>query len=70
MKRADAQKAVDPAFLETLGGEYRNLLNAVFSEKPTAETTGAAFRKTLALNLGAHAIASRAVAENPDLKDE
>jgi hypothetical protein len=69
MTRAEAQKAVDAAFLETLGGEYRNLLNAVFSEKPTTETTDTAFRKALAMNLAAHKIASRAVAENTDLKD-
>ena len=69
MKRADAQKAVDAAFVDTIGGEYRNLLNAVFSAKPTAETTDAAFRKALALNISAHKVASRAVSENPDLQD-
>ena len=69
MTKAEAQKAVDAAFADTLGGEYRNLLNAVFSEKPTAETTEHAFRKALALNIAAHAIASRAIADNPDLKD-
>ena len=69
MNRSEAQKAVDAAFADTIGGEYRNLLNAVFSEQATTETPEHAFCKALALNIAAHAIASRAIADNPDLKD-
>lgn len=68
MKRAEAQKAVDAGFADTVGGEYRNLLNDAFSEHPT-ETREQAFRKALAINIAAHRIASRAVAEAADLED-
>lgn len=67
MKRADAQKAVDEAFLDTLSAQYRsNLFNDPFSGTGTREK---AFREVLATNIAAHGIASRAVAESPDLED-
>jgi hypothetical protein len=67
MKRADAQKAVDQAFLDTLSAQYRsNLFNDPFSGAATREE---AFRKVLATNIAAHGIASRAIAESKGLED-
>lgn len=70
MKRAAAQKAVDAAFLDTLGGEYKNILiGGLFADRPDRQGTETAFRKSLAINLAAHKVASRAVAEISDLED-
>lgn len=70
MKRADVQKAVDAAFVDTLSAQYRsNLFNDPYSEKATKETREAAFAKVFALNIAAHTIASRVVAKSTDLED-
>jgi len=70
MTRDQAQKAVDAAFIDVLVSEYRNLLiTGLAAIKPKTSATDEAFRKAMAINLAAHAMASKAVADNPDLKD-
>jgi hypothetical protein len=69
MTRDEAQKAVDAAFVDALTGEYKNVLITGLFGKPPRPGTDEAFREALAINLAAHAMASKAVAENPDLKD-
>lgn len=70
MTRDQAQKAIDAAFADVLAGEYRNILiGGLFAEHPSAKSTEEAFRKSMAINLAAHAVASRAVAESTELKD-
>jgi len=71
MKRADAQKAVDVAFAENIAAEYRNILMLDLSaDHPDRSAADTQFRKALAINVSAHAMASRAIAESKDLEDE
>ncbi len=70
MKRKDAQQAVDAAFVATLTLEYSNVL--IFNlamDRPDRPAADEKFRRLLRNNLEAHAIASRAIADNPDLED-
>ena len=70
MTRDQAQKAADAAFADVLAAEYRNLLmTGLAAEPPKTAATEKAFRQALAVNIAAHAMASQAIAANPDLKD-
>lgn len=70
MKRADAQRAIDAAFVDVIGQEYRNLLMIGLSaDRPNRAKVKEQFVRSLAINLEAFAMASDAVRQNPDLED-
>jgi hypothetical protein len=70
MKRADAQKAVEAAFISVLSKEYENVL--IFNlalDRPDRPAADAKFRKMLAHNVEAFGMAMKAISENSDLED-
>jgi hypothetical protein len=70
MKRDDARKAVDDAFIAALTQEYNNVL--IFNlalDRPDRPGAEAKFRRLLAHNIEAYGMAMRAIAENSDLED-
>jgi hypothetical protein len=70
MRRSDAQKAVEAAFISVLSKEYENVL--IFNlalERPEGPGADAKFRMMLAHNVEAFGMAMKAIADNPDLED-
>jgi len=71
VKRADARKAVDDAFANSLTQEYTNVL--IFNlalDRPDRPAADAKFRRVLANNIEAYGMAMKAIADNPDLEGE
>lgn len=70
MKRALAQKAADEAFAENIVLEYRNILMMdLAADHPDRPAADKQFRKALAINIAAHAMASQAISDNTDMEE-
>lgn len=70
MKREQLQAALDEAFCDVLKSEYHGaLITALAQTAPNLDAVARQFNAAFEINLKAHALASRAIENHPDLKD-
>jgi hypothetical protein len=71
LKREQLQAALDEAFCDVLKSEYHGaLITALAQTSPNFDAVAKQFSTAFDINLKAHALASRAIAAHPDVKDE